>query len=116
MSPLAQLTYRLIACRTYLWHGATAMLLAACGSDGSGPSSGAQPTVTGPAQVQNECAGNNEPWLSAWGVTRAVGTSLSFGSQEAPNNTTVRNIARVSVSGEKIRLRLINLTDQPLVI
>ncbi|MDX1668595.1 MAG: hypothetical protein R3194_04200, partial [Limnobacter sp.] len=111
-TPLFQL---LRTAKTSLLLAASALLFAACGSDSSGPAS-PQASMTAPAQAQNECAGSNEPWLAAWGVTRAVGTSLSFGSQEAPNDTTVRNIARVSVAGEKIRLRLINLTDQPLII
>lgn len=98
---------------TTLCLGLTA-ILAACG--GADPASAPSASATAPSQVQNECASNQDSWLSAWGVTRAVGTSLSFGSQEAPKETTLRNIARVSVEGQKIRLRLINLSDQPLVI
>lgn len=51
----------------------------------------------------------NGRWLSAWGGTRTGGT--------APNNATIRNVARVTTGGNAIRLRFFNLnTTTPLTI
>ncbi|WP_370261629.1 GDSL-type esterase/lipase family protein [Limnobacter sp.] len=88
-----------------------AFALAACGSDtGSGPAaSGRNVQPAG----SSACAGGNmessgKRWLSAWGVTRVEGT--------APVDTTVRNIAKVTTAGQSIRVRFINLSDQPMEI
>ncbi len=56
----------------------------------------------------NSNAADGARWISAWGVTHVTGT--------APVETTVRNIARVAASGNAVRIRFINLSDQPMQI
>ncbi|HEX4878801.1 MAG TPA: GDSL-type esterase/lipase family protein [Limnobacter sp.] len=90
----------------------SACSLAACMVD-SGPSAGSTAGRTTPASATNACMGDsradgNKRWLSAWGVTHVTGT--------APVDTTVRNIARVTAAGSSIRVRFINLSDQPMEI
>ncbi|HEX4843923.1 MAG TPA: GDSL-type esterase/lipase family protein [Limnobacter sp.] len=90
----------------------TACLLGACMSDsGSAGARGAggniQPAASNACQGDSQANGATR-WLSAWGVTHVTGT--------APVDTTVRNIAKVTATGNSIRVRFINLSDQPINI
>ncbi|MCQ8896321.1 GDSL-type esterase/lipase family protein [Limnobacter humi] len=89
--------------------GLTLLLSACMGSGESGPTTGRINST----QVNQSACSNAEGqadarWVSAWGVTRSTGT--------APTDTTVRNIARVTTQGNHIRIRFINLSDQPIEI
>ncbi len=89
-----------------------AIFIVACtsesGSPGSGGGGGNIQPAGNSACVGDSKAVNGNKWLSAWGVTHVTGT--------APVETTVRNIARVTASGDSIRVRFINLSDQPMEI
>jgi hypothetical protein len=97
---------------------ALSLMLAACGSGSdSGGGSGAAPSTTAPTgntAPAEACAGSTitetatTKWLSAWGVTHVNGT--------APVDTTVRNITRLTASGDAVRLRFINLSNVPMTI
>lgn len=85
--------------------------LAACSSESDtvlGGGSGTTTQASGLSCNSNANAADGARWISAWGVTHVTGT--------APVDTTVRNIARVTASGNAIRVRFINLSDQPMQI
>lgn len=87
------------------------LAVAACSSDSSsvpGSTAGSNTQASGLSCNSNSNAANGARWMSAWGATHSTGT--------APVDTTVRNIARVTASGTAIRIRLLNLSDQPMQI
>lgn len=67
-----------------------------------------------PADSAEDPAAEESPrWIAAWGAP----LNTVAGSGEAPSEATVRNIARITLGGEAIRIRLSNaLGDTPLVI
>lgn len=84
---------------------------AACSSESDQVASGGTGSNTQPSGLSCNSSGNavdGARWISAWGVTHVTGT--------APVDTTVRNIARVTASGNAIRIRFLNLSDQPMDI
>jgi lysophospholipase L1-like esterase len=87
------------------------LAVAACSSESNGVSSGSSGSNTQPSGLScnsNSNAADGARWMSAWGVTHVTGA--------APVETTVRNIARVTASGNAVRIRFINLSDQPMQI
>ena len=91
-----------------------ALTLAACGGGKKDPvelDANGNPVNPATACKSDELGStlSTEDWLSAWGSTRTTGPA-------APTNTTVRNIVRVTASGDRIRLRFFNLSDNPIVI
>lgn len=84
---------------------------AACSSESDQVANGGTGSNTQPSGLSCNSNGNavdGARWISAWGVTHVTGT--------APVDTTVRNIARVTASGNAIRIRFLNLSDQPMDI
>ena len=84
---------------------------AACSSESDQVANGGTGSNTQPSGLSCNSNGNaadGARWISAWGVTHVTGT--------APVDTTVRNIARVTASGNAIRIRFLNLSDQPMEI
>ncbi|WP_334119424.1 GDSL-type esterase/lipase family protein [Limnobacter sp.] len=84
---------------------------AACSSESDPVANGGVGSNTQPSGLSCNSNGNavdGARWISAWGVTHVTGT--------APVDTTVRNIARITASGNAIRIRFLNLSDQPMDI
>lgn len=85
------------------------VFLTACNSSSSSSSN----SVTG-----NQCPASSSSglrWLTAWGGTRE--TDAQQGTGPAPIETTVRNVVRVSVGGNRVRLRFFNEDDtRPITI
>lgn len=87
------------------------MAAAACSAESDQVANGGTGSNTQPSGLSCNSNGNaadGARWISAWGVTHVTGT--------APVDTTVRNIARVTASGNAIRIRFLNLSDQPMDI
>jgi len=75
------------------------LAVAGCSSESdnlSARSSGSNTQASGLSCNSNSNAADGARWMSAWGVTHVTGT--------APVETTVRNIARVTASGNAVRM------------
>jgi lysophospholipase L1-like esterase len=71
----------------------------------------------GPARAEDAFGGRGEPhWIGTWGASPQQPVT-AFGSAPSFTNQTVREIVRISVGGERFRLRLTNeFGAQPLLI
>ena len=71
----------------------------------------------GPARAADEFGGRGEPhWVGTWGASPQQPVT-AFGSAPSFTNQTVREIVRISVGGERFRVRLTNeFGTQPLLI
>jgi lysophospholipase L1-like esterase len=71
----------------------------------------------GPARAEDAFGGRGEPhWVGTWGASPQQPVT-AFGSAPSFTNQTVREIVRISVGGERFRVRLTNeFGAQPLLI
>src|SRR5260370_40877149 len=71
----------------------------------------------GPARAGDAFGGRGEPhWVGTWGASPQQPVT-AFGSAPSFTNQTVREIVRISVGGERFRVRLTNeFGTQPLRI
>jgi hypothetical protein len=71
----------------------------------------------GPARAEDGFGDRGEPhWVGSWGASPQQPVT-AFGSAPSFTNQTVREIVRISVGGERFRVRLTNeFGTQPLLI